>query len=164
MKPGQEGSRNDKEDTQREKGNHWCLQAPWETGIRNQTWVCRWEISPEKGRTEGVDGSYVSLTSKHRTCNCLRRGNGSTCFNWHLKIGSCTTWNPKSQCGNLHRLCNYTLMLLFSSYMLLCLHQYVNNPGQWTWHSLVVNLKLSLFCLLLYSKPSLINIGILSWD
>lgn len=86
--------------TQSETGNHWCLQAPWEMGIRNQTWVCRWEISHEKGRTEGVDGNPVSLRSRHRTCNCLQRGNGSTChrvsFNWHLRIGSCTTWNPKS--------------------------------------------------------------------
>lgn len=70
----------------------------WASGTRLE--FADERLAPRREEQEGVDGNYVSLRSRHRTCNCLQRGKGSTChrvsFNWHLRIGSCTASNTKS--------------------------------------------------------------------
>lgn len=70
----------------------------WASGTRLE--FADERLAPRREEQEGVDGNYVSLRSRHRTCNCLQRGKGSTChrvsFNWHLRIGSCTALNTKS--------------------------------------------------------------------
>lgn len=127
----------------------------------------RLALRKEEGRV--WMGTIWALGLGIRIVTVYREGTGSIChtisFSWHLRTGSCTEWNTKSHSVVIYiGLCNSILILPLPSYMLLHLHQCVNNPGWWTWHCLVVDLKLSLFCLLLYSKPSLITIGILSWD